>query len=57
MNRIEYVYEKTITFPGMTARIFRPVLTEEERNRRIEEIKKAAANLVKEVLKNSKKMQ
>jgi hypothetical protein len=54
MAQIEYVYEKTITFPGMTARIFRPVLTEEERNRRMEEIKKAAANLVKEVLRNEK---
>lgn len=56
MNRIEYVYEKTITFPGMSVRIYRPILTEEERNRRMEEIKKAAANLVKEVLKNSEKM-
>ena len=50
----EYVYEKTITFPGMVARIYRPVLTEEEHNRRMEAIKTAAANLVKEVLRNEK---
>ena len=57
MNRIEYVYEKTITFPGMSVRIYRPILTEEERNRRIEAIKTASANLVKEVLQNSEKIQ
>lgn len=38
----------------MVARIYSPVLTEEERNRRYEAIKTASANLVKEVLRNEK---
>lgn len=54
MSQPEYIHTKTITFPGMVARIFQPVLTEEEHNRRMEAIKKAAANLVKEVLRNEK---
>ena len=54
MSQPEYIHTKTLTFPGMVARIFSPVLTEEERNRRTEAIKTASANLVKEVLKNEK---
>ena len=50
----KYIHTKTLTFPGMVARIFSPVLTEEERTRRMEAIKAASANLVKEVLKNEK---
>lgn len=46
MSQPEYVHTKTLTFPNMTARIFSPVLTEEERNRRIKNIHKASANLI-----------
>ena len=51
MVQPEYVLTKTLTFPGMVARIYSPVLTEEERNRRLEAIKTASANLLKEVLR------
>ena len=54
MGQDTYIFEKTIEFPGMVARIFRPVLTDEERQRRIEVIKTAAANLLKEVIRNEK---
>lgn len=33
-------------FPGMTVRVYRPILTEEERARRMKEIEKAAAALL-----------
>lgn len=33
-------------YPDMTIRVFRPILTDEERERRMEAIKKAAADLV-----------
>ena len=37
-----------ITFPDMVARVYRPILTEEERTRRMSVIHKQAANLLKE---------
>lgn len=43
----EYRYFKTIEFPGMVARIYRPVLTDEERARRMKAIHNSAANLLK----------
>lgn len=33
-------------FPGMTVRVYRPILTDEERARRMKEIEKAAAALL-----------
>lgn len=54
MSGQQYIHTKTITLPGMVARIFSPVLTEEERQHRTEAIKTASANLLKEVLKNEK---
>ena len=33
-------------YPGMTVRVFRPILTPEERSRRMKEIEKAAVNLL-----------
>ena len=36
-----------ITFPDMVARIYRPILTEEERTRRLKTIHTQAANLLK----------
>lgn len=35
-----------IEFPGMIVRVFRPILTEEERNRRMKIIHDAAASLL-----------
>lgn len=40
---------KTITFPGMIARVHIPELTPEERSRRMKSIKKAATDLLKGV--------
>ncbi len=54
-DRDTYVYEKTIKFPNMVVNVFRPVLTEEERKRRMEAIKKATAALMLEVEKNKTK--
>ena len=51
MKGQQYIHKKTIEKPGFIARVFVPVLTPEERQRRTEAIKTASANLVKEVLK------
>lgn len=50
MGQPEYIHAKTIKTNNIIARIFSPVLTEEERNRRHSQIKKAAENLVKSAL-------
>lgn len=47
-SQTEYIHKKTMHFPGMVARIYCPVLTEEERQRRYKAIYKATANLLKE---------
>ena len=39
-------------FPGMVARVYRPVLDSEERERRMKEIHKATANVLKSKLQN-----
>lgn len=41
-----YGEPKIYQFPGCTVRVFRPILTEEERARRMKEIEKAAAALL-----------
>ena len=46
-----YTHERTIEFPNMKVRIFRPVLTEAEKNRRMQTIYNASSNLMKEVKK------
>lgn len=48
MTSQDVYYEKptVFEFPNMTVRVFRPVLTDEERARRMKEIKKAAVELV-----------
>ena len=46
-----YKVVKTIEFPGMIARIHIPELTPEERNHRMQAIKKAATNLLKGQMK------
>ena len=43
----KYIHTKTIETDGFIARIFSPVLTEEERARRYKQIYKAAENLIK----------
>ncbi len=48
-----YSLERTIEFPNMTARIFRPVLTAEEKSKRMQRIHKASANIL-EGVKNEK---
>lgn len=49
MKTDTYKEVRTIEFPGMIARIHIPDLTPEERNRRMQNIKKAAENLLKGV--------
>ena len=43
----EYNDPIIITFPDMVARVYRPILTEEERTRRMRVIHNQAANLLK----------
>ena len=50
-GQTEYTFERTIEFPNMKVRIFRPVLTELEKSKRMQNIHKAASNLMKEVWK------
>ena len=45
----QYMEAKTITFPGMVARVYRPILTDEERARRMAAIHKEAERLLKKV--------
>lgn len=45
----QYILEKTITTQTCTVRVFRPELTEEERQRRMNTIRTAAVNLLKTV--------
>lgn len=45
MSQDVYGEPTIFKFPGMTVRVYRPILTDEERARRMEEIKKAAAAL------------
>lgn len=41
-----YSEPKTIVFPGMVARVYSPIITEEENNRRMQKIHDAAASLL-----------
>lgn len=45
---------KIITFPGMVARVYSPVLTEEERARRMKAIHNQAAELLKGEKRNER---
>lgn len=38
---------KVLNFPGMTVKVSQPVLTDKERERRMEQIKKAVADLMR----------
>lgn len=48
MSKCQDVYgePKIFKFPGMTARVYRPILTDEERARRMKLIEEAAAALL-----------
>lgn len=48
---MEYTHTKTIESPGFIVRVYSPVISEEERNRRMKAIYKAAENLMKEAIK------
>jgi hypothetical protein len=48
-----YEEAKTIHFPGMVARVYRPVLTEEERARRMTAIHKQAEKILKNKRSNN----
>lgn len=48
---MEYIHTKTIESHGAIIRVFSPVLTEEERERRMKAIHNAAAALLKETMK------
>lgn len=50
-GQTEYTLKKTIEFPGCIARVYSPVLTEQERCKRMQRIHDAAANLLKGVHK------
>lgn len=41
-----YTEAKTITYPGIVARVYSPILTEEERQRRMTQIAKSAERLL-----------
>ena len=45
-NDDTYEEPKTMNLPGMTVRVYRPVLDEAERRRRMKEIEKRAARLL-----------
>lgn len=47
----EYIHTKTIESSNAIVRVFRPVLTEEERAKRMKAIHNAAAALLKETVK------
>lgn len=46
-----YKEVRTFEFPGMTARVHIPDLTQEERNERLTKIHNASANLLKSIEK------
>ena len=48
-QQTEYMEAIVFNFPGAVVRVQRPILTEEERARRMQQIHRAAANLMKAV--------
>ena len=46
---MEYAHKKTIEEPGFVIRIYSPVISPEERAKRMKAIHKAAENLLKKV--------
>lgn len=52
MKADTYKEAVVFNFPGMVARVYRPVLDSEEREKRMKEIHKATANVLKSKLQN-----
>ena len=50
-----YMDPEILHLDNCTVRVFRPILTEEERERRMERIKKAAADLIMSAEKSKRK--
>lgn len=48
-GQTEYLLERIIEFPNCKARVFRPVLTEEEKSKRMQNIHKASAKILEGV--------
>jgi hypothetical protein len=46
---MEYAHKKTIESPEFVIRVYSPVISPEERAKRMKAIKKAAENLIKKV--------
>lgn len=51
MSNETYTLKKIFNFPNGIVRVFSPILTDEERKKRMQKIHNAAANLLKEVKK------
>ena len=49
---MEYTLKKTFESPNFIVRVHSPIISEEERNRRMKAIRKATENLLKEIPKN-----
>lgn len=47
MKQDTYGEPKIFTYPGIVARVYSPILTEEERQRRMEQIAKSAERLLR----------
>ena len=50
-----YNEPQIVNFPNMTVRVFRPILTEDERSKRMKNIHDAAARLLLSVEENKKR--
>lgn len=50
----EYKLDRTFTFPNAVVRVYRPVITEEERTRRMNNLKEATARFMMAVEKERK---
>ena len=46
MKQDKYSEPKTFTYPGIVAKVYSPILTEEERQRRMAKIAKSAERLL-----------
>lgn len=49
-----YMEPQIMNFPGVTVNVYRPVLDEEERERRMKRIRKAAERVLMAAAKNGK---
>lgn len=54
-NRDKYKEVRVFKYPNATVRVHIPELTDEEREKRVNAIKRSAAELLREVLRNDNK--